>query len=197
MSPIVLLPLTAVVTFGVTNIDDLFVLALFFSQTRSGFRIRHIVAGHYLGFSALVAISLVGFLGGRMLPEAWVGLLGLVPILIGIRRWIQRHDPPFHANVGATASVTTVAVATFANGADNIGVYTPLFASSDMTRLWVTLVIFYVLLAVWCVLGYALTRHPVVARGMARYPHIIVPLILIGLGVYIMVQSGTFQLFGL
>jgi len=194
MSPIVTTLATATVTFAATNIDDIFVLTLFFSQTSRGFRSAHIVAGQYLGFSALVAISLVGFFGGRILPRTWVGLLGFVPILVGVRRWIHRHDPLVHVKASATASTTAVAAVTFANGGDNIGVYTPLFASSDAAGLSDTLLTFYVLLAIWCLVGYAITHHPAVARVLARYGHIVVPCVLVGLGIYIIADAGTFKL---
>jgi cadmium resistance protein CadD (predicted permease) len=78
--------ITGTVTFAATNIDDIFVLMLFFSQVNSRLRPRHIVAGQYLGFTALVAISLLGFLGGLVVPRAWIGLLGLAPILIGVKK---------------------------------------------------------------------------------------------------------------
>ena len=185
---------TATLAFAATNIDDLFVLTLFFSQTSRGFRTVHIVAGQYLGFSALVAISLVGFFGGRVLPRAWIGLLGFVPILVGVRRWIHRHDSPVHVNVSGAASTTTVATVTFGNGGDNIGVYTPLFASIDGTRLTVTLLSFYMLLAIWCLVGYAITQHPAVARILA-HGHIVVPFVLVGLGVHILVDSGALAFF--
>src|SRR5207248_10228314 len=112
---------TATVTFAATNIDDIFVLTLFFSQTSRGFRSAHIVAGQYLGFSALVAISLVGFFGGRILPRTWVGLLGFVPILVGVRRWIHRHDPLVHVKPSATAPTTTLPPFTFAHESYHIG----------------------------------------------------------------------------
>ena len=194
MSSIIAAILTATVTFAATNIDDIFVLALLFSQTSRGLRTAHIVAGQYLGFSALVLISLVGFFGGHMLPRPWVGFLGIVPILVGVHRCVRRHDPPVHTKASGTASVATVAAVTFANGGDNIGVYTPLFASSDAARLVVTLITFYLLLALWCFVGCGVPRHPVVGRALSHYGHIVVPFVLVALGFYIMSESGTFKL---
>ena len=84
-----------------------------------------------------------------------------------------------------------------ANGGDNIGIYTPLFASSSLARLLVMLGVFYMLLGVWCYIGHVITRHPLVAHVLARYSHIIVPFVLIGLGIYILIESGTLKLLGL
>jgi cadmium resistance protein CadD (predicted permease) len=187
---------TATVAFAATNIDDIFVLMLFFSHTSRGFRSAHIVLGQYLGFSVLVAISLVGFFGGRVLPRPWIGLLGTLPIIVGVRRWMRRHRAPVHMQISGTRSTAAVAAMTFANGGDNIGVYTPLFASSDAPSLLSTLLIFYSLLAVWCLIGYAITRHPEVGLALSRYGHIVVPFVLIALGIYIIAKSGTFALLG-
>jgi hypothetical protein len=71
---------TAVATFAATNIDDIVRLMLWFSQTGPALRGRQIVAGQYLGFVALVALSLLGFLGALIIPPAWIGLLGLAPL---------------------------------------------------------------------------------------------------------------------
>ena len=150
--------------------------------------------GQYLGFTALVAVSLIGFFGGRVLPRPWIGMLGVLPILVGARRWIHRHDPPVHVQTTGAGSTAAVAAVTFANGGDNIGVYTPLFASSDAARLLITLVIFYALLAVWCVVGYAVTRHPAIGGTLSRYGHIVVPFVLVALGIYIIAESGTLTL---
>jgi len=89
----------------------------------------------------------------------------------------------------SAASVLTVAAVTFANGGDNIGIYVPLFASSDLSALLLTLTTFAVLIAVWCVAAYYLGNHPAVKRIVDRYGHVLVPFVLIGLGIYIIVSS--------
>lgn len=61
-----------------TNLDDLVVLTvLFVASTRGSLRPWRIVAGQYLGMSALIAISVVAALGLTVIPEEWVGLLGV------------------------------------------------------------------------------------------------------------------------
>ncbi len=197
---------TAVVTFAATNIDDIVILMLFFSQTSAAFRRRHIVVGQYLGFAALVAVSLVGFVSSFLVPRPWIGLLGLAPILLGLRKLIQRADdtkaetdlgggrPAARAPRLLERHTFSVAAVTIANGGDNIGIYVPLFASTTVAGLVVILVIFFLMVGVWCVLGYSLTRQPEVARVLTRYGHVLVPLVLIGLGVYILIESGTLTL---
>lgn len=48
----------AIVAFAATNIDDIFVLTLFFAQ--KNLKRWHIVVGQYLGIGGLISISLVG-----------------------------------------------------------------------------------------------------------------------------------------
>ena len=201
--------LTAVLTFTVTNIDDIFVLMMFFSQTDSSFRRRHVVVGQYLGFVALVTISLLGFWGSLIIPKEFIGFLGLLPIAIGIRKLVRNEDdievpttalpnPKVPSIVGVLLHPKTysVAVVTFANGGDNIGIYTPLFASLDTSNLIVTVVVFLLLVMLWCVLGIRLAGQRHIAQILTRYGHMILPLVLIGLGVFIIIENGTLHLFG-
>jgi cadmium resistance protein CadD (predicted permease) len=76
---------TGAMAFSATNIDDLVILTLFFSQVDAKFRRWHIIIGQYLGFTALILTSLPGFFGGLILHRPWIGLFGLVPIIIGIK----------------------------------------------------------------------------------------------------------------
>ncbi len=201
--------LTGVVTFAATNVDDIFVLTVFYAQVNGTLRNRHIVAGQYLGFGAIVCISLLGCLLGLVVPLAWIGLLGLLPIAMGIRRFLARHAgaglapvakldvPAAQASLLAgcfSRQTLSVAAVTLANGGDNLSIYTPLFASSSAARVLVLLSVFGVGVAGWCYAGYRLARQPTVAQAFARYGHIIVPFVLVGLGLYIMVESGTFTL---
>jgi cadmium resistance protein CadD (predicted permease) len=131
------------------------VLALFFGQLGRRLKTRHVVIGQYLGFAALVAISMVGYFARFIVSPAWVGLLGILPIALGVRHFLRRHKgEEEEAGVKRAAGVFSVAAVTFANGGDNIGIYTPLFAASALSSLLVMLVVFFVLLAVWCVAGF-------------------------------------------
>lgn len=201
-------------SFAATNIDDIVILMLFFAQVNATFRIRHIVIGQYLGFSALIVASLPGFFGGLILPKAWIGILGLVPIAIGISHLVNREKDEnqvqavsnefnrstANLSVGSTLGsllapqTYNVAAVTFANGGDNIGIYVPLFASSDPASLGVILGVFFLLKGVWCYIAYRLTRQPAVAHVLTRYGKKIVPFVLIGLGIFIIIESGTYQL---
>jgi len=120
--------------FVATNIDDLFVLMLFFSNPK--FNASHVVIGQYLGIGSLVVISTLGSLLALVVPQFIIGLLGLVPILIGIIRLIQlrKHDDFIAEHTSEQIgkwhyhlSMLTVAAVTFSNGGDNIGIHTPLF----------------------------------------------------------------------
>ena len=206
--------IAGITSFAATNIDDIVILMLFFAQVNSTFRRRHIVIGQYLGFTVLIFTSLPGFFGGLIAPKAWIGILGLVPIAIGVSRLVNRDndeqdvqavsgefnrsraDTSVLSILGSLLNPQTfnVAAVTFANGGDNIGIYVPLFASCDLASLGVILTVFFLLIGVWCYIAYRLTRQPAVAQVLTRYGKAIVPFVLIALGVFILIESGTYRL---
>lgn len=73
---------TGIAAFSATNIDDIVILGLFFSQINATLHRRHIFVAQYLGFAALVIASLPGFFGSLIIPQSWIKLLGLMPIFI-------------------------------------------------------------------------------------------------------------------
>jgi cadmium resistance protein CadD (predicted permease) len=176
--------ITGAVVFSATNIDDIVFLTIFFSQAS---RRWHVVVGQYLGFTALVVVSLIGFFGGRVLPHEWLRFFGVAPIAIGIKKLFAKRDS--HAQRASTGTLD-VATVTFVNGADNIGIYTPLFVVSDAPRVMVLVAVLYVLLAVWCVAGYLIHRQETVAYTLQRWGQWIVPVVLLALGIYILVFSN-------
>jgi len=78
--------------FVATNIEDIFVLMMFFSS--SNFQKGHVVVGQYLGIGLLIVISTLGLFLALVVPQYIIGLMGLVPISIGIIRLIhmRKHD---------------------------------------------------------------------------------------------------------
>ncbi|MCE3551683.1 cadmium resistance transporter [Pseudonocardia sp. RS11V-5] len=188
--------------FAVTNIDDILVLALFFGQAagRRSAEIR-VAAGQYLGFLAILAASVVGALGAGLLPDSVIPYLGLLPLLLGIRAawqvWRHHDDADEDArgtDSSAGPSILAVAAVTFANGGDNIGVYVPVFTTSGIGGMVVHCLVFLVLVAVWCALGRFFATRPLVARALSRWGHIVLPIVLIGIGLLILVEGGAFGL---
>lgn len=194
---------TGLTAFTATNLDDILILMLFFSQVNAFFRKRHIVAGQYLGFTALVLTSLPSFFGSLLLPRPCVGLLGLVPIAIGISRLVNSNDKDVDADDTQTQptwfsslispQAYSVAAITFANGGDNIGIYMPLFASCTWQTLTMILGVFFSMVGVWCFAAYKLTQVPAIADNLTRYGNYLVPFVLISLGVLIVIDSRTLE----
>ena len=222
MNSLINIVITAFVSFISTNIDDIFVLMMFFSQVNNVMKRRHIVIGQYLGIGALTIISIIGALGVSVIPQEYVGLLGLVPIYLGIKAYFDYKkeskdngttdedelENPENSKFEETTnpkgssiitftnsfinpSVMKVCSVTFANGGDNMGIYIPLFASMNLAGILVTVTIFFLLTALWCFIGVKLSSHPFVQRNIEKYQHIFVPIIFIGLGFIILMESGT------
>jgi cadmium resistance protein CadD (predicted permease) len=183
--------------FIATNIDDIFVLMLFFSSPK--FHKAQVVIGQYLGIGLLNVIGALGSLLALVIPQQIIGLLGLVPISIGTLRLIQlrkQSSVQEHMNEQVTSkwhnhtSMLTVAAVTFSNGGDNIGIYTPLFAKfSSVGEVVLITLIFLVMTAIWCIIAYYLVRHPIIAKRLHKTGHIVFPFVLIGLGIYILISS--------
>ena len=180
----------AIVAFAATNLDDIFVLTFFFAQ--KNLPIWRIVLGQYFGIAGLILVSLVGFFVSLIIPYRWISLLGLIPIAIGLKKLIERkRESSEEIEVRRAESFLTVAAITFANGGDNIAIYTPLFAASDAGSLAITLITFALMIAVWCLAGYVIGNHAVVTRVIDRFGHILVPIIFIALGIYILLGSHS------
>lgn len=84
-----------------------------------------------------------------------------------------------------------VAGVTIANGADNISVYTPLFRTIGPTDTLVTVAVFAVLVAVWCLAGMWLASHKPIIAIVERYGHWIVPGVFMLIGAVIVIESGV------
>ena len=127
--------LTAIIAFASTNIDDIFVLmALFSHVNHQTFRIKHIVVGQFIGILSLTVISFIGALGLFFVPVSWIGLLGLIPLYIGVKGLLsinksdQEDDAPIidKQNKAAFGGATLkVAAITIGNGGDNIAYLHP------------------------------------------------------------------------
>lgn len=194
--------LPAIGLFIVTNIDDIIVLSLFFARGagQRGTTAR-ILVGQYLGFAGILGASVLVTLGaGAFLPPEVIPYFGLIPLGLGLwaawQAWRNRGaDDDDEAKVeGKKVGVWTVAGVTFANGGDNIGVYVPVFLSVGPAAVVAYCIVFLALVAALVGLGkFVATRRPI-AELLERWEHILFPIVLIGLGIFILVSGGAFGL---
>ena len=183
------------VAFVATNVDDLVMTtALFAVAAGPGpLRGRHVVLGQTLGLGTLVAAAAVVAAGLRVVPDDVLGLLGLVPLALGILglsaalRGTEDSAPPAPPVVAGALGVAGLTVSA---GGDNIAVYVPFLAGQGPSGALVVLVVFALLLALLLSVARAASRRPTVARLTARWGHVVVPVALVVLGLAILGESG-------
>ena len=196
--------ISAIGVYISTSIDYLIILIILFAQLSQNKQKWHIYAGQYLGTGLLVGASLVAAYVVNFVPEEWmVGLLGLIPIYLGIRFAIVGEDAEEEEEEiierleqsKANQLFWTVTLLTIASGGDNLGIYIPYFASLDWSQTLVALLVFVIGIIIFCEISRVLSSIPLIFETIEKYERIIVPLVFILLGLYIMYESGTIETF--
>lgn len=180
--------------FVATNIDDTFVLILLFSIP--SLLARNVIIGQFLGIVFLVVISSFAALLALAIPAFVIGLMGFIPIIIGIKRLIKILGKPetIHAMKKENLSFLSVTAITISNGGDDIGVFTPLFAKyNTVAEVSVLISIFLIMTGIWCIVTFYFMRHPFIASRINVLSHVATPFVLIGIGVYIIIDSFFFN----
>ncbi|KAJ5614333.1 hypothetical protein N7528_007987 [Penicillium herquei] len=193
---------TACSSFAITNIDDIFVLATFFAEASTSATLTpiKITIGQYVGFTIIVAVSMIGFAVSMVLPSEPIGFLGLLPMLLGVWKLIElvlpveenEEEEPDQSNISGAKSILKVSLITIMNGGDNIGTYIPLFSQAKGAEIAVYVVVYYILLGLWCLVAYLIMKQKHVVRLAQKYADLVVPFLFIGLGIYITVKSSCY-----
>jgi len=190
--------LTGVTAYISTGLDYLVILMVIFG------RVKHqdrwvVLIGDFLGTIVLVGSSLaIAFFLG-FVPAPWLlGLLGLIPIYLGIKLWVQGDDDDQDAIAGKVSDpkslIISVALITMATcGADNVGIYVPLFTTVAPSSIPLILLTFAVMVVIFWELGYRLACLPKVADVLEKQGRYITIAVYILIGLYIIWDNGTVQ----
>lgn len=190
--------LTSIIAFASTNIDDIFILTLFFGDQR--YKSSEIYFGQYLGIIVLIGVSVIGSLIGNLIDSKYIGLLGLFPMYLGIQqlrsliKGERQEEKLAQTGKRLRTGMLAVAAVTIANGGDNIGTYIPLFAMLTATEKSIMIAIFLIMVMIWLMVAKYLRSHPLLASAISRYGHIITPIVLCLLGLFILNENGSFDL---
>jgi cadmium resistance protein CadD (predicted permease) len=180
--------------FAGTNVDDLIVLTVLFLSARATGRpsAAQVWAGQYVAVGLLTAIAAIAALGLTVVPDRYVGLLGVVPLALGASGlWSAARSGPEDETRPVAAGFASVVGVTLANGADNIAVYTPMFRSIGAADSGITIAVFTVLIGAWCAAGSWLGSHRPVIAIVERHGRWIVPVVFVAIGTTIVLESGV------
>lgn len=182
---------TSIIAYISTNIDDIFVVMILLAQAAKGTKGR-LIAGHFWGVGLITVVSMLGAFGLQNLPLKYVGILGLVPIGLGIKAWLdyKKGADDDDAPDAQAVSLLSMAMITVGNGADNVGVYIPLFTGFSGAERIGAVVVFTFMTALWVFFANSLAEFPKIKTAVAKYKHIVIPAVFILLGIYIIMDSG-------
>ncbi|GLO65033.1 MULTISPECIES: CadD family cadmium resistance transporter [Bacillaceae] len=191
--------LTAAAVYVATGIDYLVILILLFSQIKKG-QVKHIWIGQYIGTAIIIGASLLVALGvANLIPQQWViGLLGLLPLYLGVKIWIKGEEDEDESSILSLFSsgkfnqlFLTVTFIVLASSADDFSIYIPYFTALNMIEIIVAIIVFFIMVGVLCYVSYRLASIDLVSEKIEKYERWIVPIVFIGLGLYIMYENGT------
>ena len=181
--------LMAALAYAATNTDDIFIVSLLFADAVSTRDRLCITAGRLAGILALASVSILGAGGIRAVAGRWAHLLGIVPLILGVKAVIDCTAGNINTDTGTAirnSMFITAAAMTIASGGDNIAVYIPLLAGMTTEEIMAVLAVFTVMTLAWSCLAYFITEIPAVRKAVNRYRNIIVPAVYITLGLYIL-----------
>ena len=192
---------TAAILYIATAVDLLVILLIFFARAKTRKEYRDIYIGQYVGSVTLIVISLFFAFVLNYVPEKWIlGLLGLIPIYLGIKVAIygdsdgeERAKKELNEK-GLSKLVGTVAIVTIAScGADNIGLFVPYFVTLSVTNLLITLFVFLILIFFLVFTAQKLANIPGVGEIVEKFSRWIMAVIYIALGLFIIIENDTIQ----
>lgn len=192
---------TAIVLYTATAIDLLVILLIYFARAHTKKEYRDIYIGQFLGSMTLIIISLFFAFVLHYVPEKWMlGLLGLIPIYLGIKVAIfddcegEKRAKDALNDKGLSKLVGIVALVTIAScGADNIGLFVPYFVSLNFSQLIVTLIVFVILIFVLIYTAQRLADIKDIGEIVEKFNRWIMAVVYIGLVIFIIIENDTIK----
>ena len=185
--------------FMATNLDNLVLMIGLFGRYSD--RRQDVLFGYLTGMLIIAAVTFyVGKLASTA-PVEYLGLLGIVPVLIGVAELVRLFRnkgvvrDPVVPGAGSTAMVATL-TAQLGNSTDTIITYSVLFSDANDLADYLVLAAFAGMALLLALVAYLALRHPWLSRPVQLYGHYITPLILITVGMFVLSNTALDMLPG-
>jgi cadmium resistance protein CadD (predicted permease) len=182
--------------YAATNLDNFILLVALLARYRNHRAI--VIAGF---FASTLVLAIVGLWIGKaanFVPVQYLGLLGFVPISIGVIELFKLRRGNTNATEakeeladGGQKVFTTTLGTQLGNGADTIVVFGVLFIDSVPAADILTVITFAAMAFIFVCVGIYAVRHPALSEWIDRYAHRVMPFILIIVGVYVIANTAT------
>ena len=190
-------------SFVATNLDNLLILVILLGAAP---RRRAAVLLGYMGSAVIiVSVATIGVALGTILDPGLVGYLGLVPLSLGLYTlWRQL---PGEAGGKTTEREGTVRssplagselriglssfVLMLSNSGDSLVIFLPLLTESSREALLLIISSYLLIVLAWAGLSLLISANESLARRIEQQGNRLVPWVRIGVGVYILLDTGT------
>ncbi len=179
-----------------TNLDNLLLLATMYSRYY-----RHpwtVTAGYFAGMNLIAAITIVIGELGEFVPLAYLGLLGVIPMMMGVLAlWklfrdsqTEEVDSAFAGNSRLAIFFALIAIQ-LSNGTDTIITFSALYADSSNPSDYIVAPTFFIMIGIFSWVAYYSVKHPKLSHFLVRYGQYVTPFILIFVGFYILSNTAS------
>jgi cadmium resistance protein CadD (predicted permease) len=176
-----------------TNVDNAAVTVAMIAAAPPA-RAKRIALGQVIGFVVLVIAAIAMAVLLFEIPTRIIGLLGLVPLALGLRGLVALRHPEERSRVARRAvgsGVLAATVITIGAGGDNLAVYIPLFRVARFGGTAGSLLVFALgeVLLTFFVLRAG--RHPRVRNAVTAIGAFAAPILYCAIGILVLAEAGT------
>lgn len=184
-------------SFIATNMDNLLILVVLLGANTK--RRSAVLLGFITSNIAVICVSGLGVAVGSVVDAGLIGYLGFVPLLLGChmlyKSWSGSDRDDIAPDVPLNSTEPKIWLSTFilmfSNSGDSIAVFLPLLAESGRSTLLVVLCSYLLMALLWAGMSYMISGQRELASRIEHRAEKIVPWIMIGVGVYILMDTAT------
>ena len=190
-TPLELITIIAVaaVSFVATSFDNLLILV---GLLGASYERKEVASGYLTGMFLVVTTATGLSMATHRLPTPTLGYLGLIPIGLGLWHLLQLRQPSWRRDqTRRDKGAWPVALVTVAASGDSLATFVALLSDS-VTPLAVPILATIAACSVgWLALARILSTREKVARVLRRGGAYLIPVLLIVIGTYILLDSPT------
>jgi len=180
-------------TFVSTSFDNFVLLLGFFADDE--YPRRQVVGGYIVAVVVVVLGAWVASAAVEQAPSQYMGYLGFIPLslgLVGLYRLVRYAGPAVPAAEPTSAKgFLPVMFVMLANSGDSLSVYVSVFADTAEVLEVPILVTAAVLALLYAAIARWLATRSGLAGPVQRAARVLLPFLLIGIGVYVLLDTGT------